>query len=227
MEDLKIKKLQNKLIMRIGGLLLLIVLLMTSCGTKERIVAVETEFGTMKFKLYDETPKHRDNFIKLAEQGFYDGLLFHRVISEFMIQGGDPESKNAGPEARLGGGGPGYQIPAEFGKKHVKGALAAARRGDAGNPEKESSGSQFYIVQGKPVLDQMLDMQEKQFNFKYTPEERAQYKKVGGTPFLDGNYTVFGEIIEGMDVIDKIAAVSKKPGDRPVNDIKMKVKVVK
>lgn len=213
--------------MRIAGFLVLLALLMTSCGSKERVVSVETEFGTMKFKLYDETPKHRDNFIKLAEQGFYDGLLFHRVISDFMIQGGDPESKNAGPEVRLGGGGPGYQIPAEIGKKHVKGALAAARRGDAGNPEKESSGSQFYIVQGKPVMDQMLDMQEKQFNFKYTPEERAQYKKVGGTSFLDGNYTVFGEIIEGMDVIDKIAAVDKRPGDRPVNDIKMKVKVIK
>lgn len=160
---------------------------------------IHTEFGDMKGILYNETPKHRDNFVKLAKSGFYDGLLFHRVINGFMIQGGDPSSKNAKPGQRLGGGDPGYTIPAEFNAslKHKRGALAAARTGDDVNPAKASSGSQFYIVQ---------------------PEK--------GTHFLDMNYTVFGEVTEGFDVIDKISLAQKDQADRPLKDIKMTVKIV-
>jgi len=160
----------------------------------EPIFDIVTSMGTIRIKLYNETPKHRDNFIKLATEGFYDGLLFHRVISDFMIQGGDPASKNATQGTRLGGGGPGYQIDAEIlpQLKHKKGALAAARLGDQVNPEKKSSGSQFYIVQNP-----------------------------NGTHFLDGQYTVFGETLKGLDVVDKIATVTKDQADRPVQDIKI------
>lgn len=192
----------------------------------ERIVEVSTDFGKMKIKLYNETPQHRDNFIKLAGEGFYDGLLFHRVISGFMIQGGDPGSKNATPEMMLGAGDVGYKVPAEINPAliHKKGTLCAARDG---NPEKASSGCQFYIVQGKVMSDIELDQMEQRMGTKYTPAQREIYKTVGGTPFLDNNYTVYGEVIEGMDVIDKIAAVKTKPGDRPVEDVKMTVKVIK
>jgi cyclophilin family peptidyl-prolyl cis-trans isomerase len=160
---------------------------------------IHTEFGDMKGILYNETPKHRDNFVKLAKSGFYNGLLFHRVIMGFMIQGGDPQSKNAKAGQQLGNGDPGYTTPAEFNAalKHKRGALAAARTGDEVNPAKASSGSQFYIVQ---------------------PEK--------GTHFLDMNYTVFGEVTEGFDVIDKIASASKDAHDRPLKDIKMTVKIV-
>jgi cyclophilin family peptidyl-prolyl cis-trans isomerase len=160
---------------------------------------IHTSLGDMKGILYNETPKHRDNFIKLAKSGYYDGTLFHRVIAGFMIQGGDPNSKNAKPGQQLGAGSPGYTIPAEFNPnlKHKKGALAAARTGDAGNPQKASSGSQFYIVEG-----------------------------AGGAHSLDNQYTVFGEITEGLDVISKIAAVPKDRADRPLTDIKMTVKIV-
>ncbi len=195
---------------------------MSSCN-KETILLIETDYGNMKVKLYDETPLHKANFIKLAKEGFYNDLLFHRVINGFMIQGGDPDSKDAPPTKRLGGGGPGYTINAEIGKYHFKGALSAARQGDAVNPEKKSSGSQFYIVQGKPVDDKMLDMMEKQKGIKYSIEDRKRYKEVGGTPFLDNEYTVFGEVIEGLDVIDKIGKVQTAPGDRPVKDVKMKI----
>ncbi|MBL0341032.1 MAG: peptidylprolyl isomerase [Bacteroidetes bacterium] len=192
----------------------------------DRIVEVSTSFGNMKIKLYNETPKHRDNFIKLASEKFYDGLLFHRVINGFMIQGGDPNSKNATPEAMLGGGDVGYKVPGEFNDKliHKKGTLCAARDG---NPEKASSGCQFYIVQGKKLTDQELDQLDKNRTVKYTPEQRTIYKTIGGTAFLDNNYTVYGEVIEGLDVIDKIAAVKTKPGDRPETDVKMTVKVIK
>lgn len=205
-------------------------LLFASCDqNKNRVVEIETEYGNMKFELFNETPQHRDNFIKLAKEGFYDDLLFHRVINRFMIQGGDPQSKDAAPDQNLGGGGPGYKIPAEIGRKHFKGALSAARQGDRVNPEMQSSGSQFYIVQGTPVNDAMLNQIEQTNNVQYTEEERAKYKEVGGTPNLDGKYTVFGQIIEGEEIIDKIATVetSKNPRDRPVKDIKMKVKVVR
>ncbi len=194
-------------------------------GTADKIVEISTIYGKMKIRLYNETPKHRDNFIKLASEGFYDGLLFHRVINGFMIQGGDPKSKNATPDVMLGGGDVGYKIPAEINDKliHKKGTLCAARDG---NPEKASSGCQFYIVQGKKLTDQELDGLDNNRTVKYTPEQRTAYKTLGGTAFLDNNYTVYGEVIEGMDVIDKIAAVKTKPGDRPVEDVKMTVKVI-
>lgn len=210
----------------------------TSTMTKEIIVEaphdclleMETSMGTLTIQLYDETPKHRDNFIKLAETGFYDELLFHRVIDGFMIQGGDPESKNATPKKRLGSGGPGYQVPAEFDDQyaHVKGALAAARQGDQVNPEKKSSGSQFYIVHGRPVDRDVLEGMEKRKGIEYTEETIAEYEANGGTPFLDGEYTVFGKVVKGMEVIDAIASTKTAQGDRPLKDVKiLKVRVIK
>ena len=192
---------------------------------KESMVDIITDFGTMRVKLYNETPKHRDNFLKLAKEGFYDGTLFHRVINSFMIQGGDPTSKTAGPDAQLGGGDIGYTIPAEFNPKlvHKKGALCAAR---TSNPEKASSGCQFYIVHGTPQSEQALAGTETQKGIKYTEEQRKEYIAHGGTPFLDMDYTVYGEVVSGLDVIDKIALTPTKPGDRPVKDVKMTMKVV-
>lgn len=265
---------------------LLIIAIMACSGSKtkagdgdERIVLIKTQFGDMKVKLYNETPQHRDNFIKLAQEGFYDGLLFHRVIKEFMIQGGDPESKDAPASKHLGSGGPGYEIPAEIvdGLYHKKGALAAARTGDNMNPERKSSGSQFYIVQGKVYNDSILDQFEEKLKFqaermeamkifkkdqahiqklqaegnvdsinaigiriqeqaeknvsesmyKINEERRKIYTTVGGTPHLDAAYTVFGEVIEGLNVIDSIANAQTAPGDRPLEDIKMTVEVLK
>ena len=191
------------------------------------LIEIETEFGTMTAELYNATPKHRDNFIKLAEEGYYNDLLFHRVISGFMIQGGDPDSRNAPAGKMLGMGGPAYQIPAEFVDTlaHVKGALAAAR---TSNPEKKSSGSQVYIVHGSgPMKEEMLNQIEASKGFHYSPELRKEYLEVGGTPFLDRDYTVFGRVIKGLDVIDKIAATQTAPGDRPVKDVKMKMRVIK
>lgn len=190
------------------------------------LVEIETDFGTMTAEFYNATPKHRDNFIKLAEEGYYNDLLFHRVIAGFMIQGGDPDSRNAAPGKSLGSGGPSYQIPAEFVDSlcHIKGAICAAR---TSNPEKKSSGSQFYIVQGSPVTDAQLTQMENSRGFHYTPEQRAAYLSLGGTPFLDHEYTVFGRIIKGLDVIDKIAATETAPGDRPKKDVKMKMHVIK
>jgi peptidyl-prolyl cis-trans isomerase B (cyclophilin B) len=194
-------------------------------NTKEHIVSITTEYGTMKIKLYNETPRHRDNFLKLATEGFYDGTLFHRVIKDFMIQGGDPTSKTAGPDVMLGSGDNGYTVPAEFNPAliHKKGALCAAR---TENPEKASSGCQFYIVQGKKMSDAELNQFDQNRPVKYTPEQRKTYAEVGGTPFLDMGYTVYGEVISGMEVIDKIAAAQTKPGDRPIKDVKMTVKIV-
>lgn len=243
-------------------------------------VKIETDLGDMVVKLYDETPQHRDNFLKLVNESFYDGLLFHRVIENFMIQGGDPNSKNASPGQNLGSGGPGYTIPAEFNPSlfHKKGALAAARLSDNVNPQKESSGSQFYIVQGQTYTNGALDTLELQINnrniqllnreymtkyqqelidlrdsgdmdafntrvseiqdevneaisqlepYTISAERRAAYTTVGGTPSLDDEYTVFGEVVEGLDVIDKIAAVETNDADRPLTDIKMKITVLK
>jgi len=189
-------------------------------------VKISTSYGDMVVKLYNETPQHRDKFLKLTNEHFFDSLLFHRVIKGFMIQGGDPLSKNAGPSQMLGSGDNGYTIPAEFNPKliHKKGALAAAR---TENPEKKSSGCQFYIVQGKPMTDAELNMMEQRTGTKYTEEQRNIYKTVGGTPFLDMSYTVFGEVVSGLDVIDKIAAVQTQPGDRPAQDVRMKVTLVK
>jgi peptidyl-prolyl cis-trans isomerase B (cyclophilin B) len=202
-------------------------ILMTACQEKETMIEITTDYGVMKAKLYDSTPKHKENMIKLIEEGFYDDLLFHRVINGFMIQGGDPESRNAPPQKQLGAGGPGYQIDAEIGALHFKGTLAAARTGDGANPQRRSSGSQFYIVQGRPVSESQLDLIAKQNGTTYTPEQIEKYKTEGGTPFLDNQYTVFGEVVEGLDVIDKIAAVRTAPGDRPVEDVKMKIRILK
>lgn len=193
------------------------------------LVELETEYGNMILKLYNDTPEHRDNFVKLVEQGYYDDLLFHRVIGNFMIQGGDPKSKGAKPNDRLGSGGPGYTIPAEFRDSliHQKGALAAARTGGPSNPEKRSSGSQFYIVQGRTLTAEAVAKTEAQKGIRYTKEQRDAYTTIGGTPFLDREYTVFGQVIEGMDVIDKIANVQTAPGDRPKKDLKMKLRMIK
>jgi cyclophilin family peptidyl-prolyl cis-trans isomerase len=196
---------------------------------KQTHILLSTSQGDIKMVLYNETPQHRDNFIKLVNEEFFNGTLFHRVIKDFMIQGGDPESKNAEPGQMLGNGGPGYTVPAEFNAQfiHKKGALSAARMGDSGNPKKASSGSQFYIVQGKKTIKPELLKIGKRNGIVYTAEQIKEYETNGGTPFLDMNYTVFGEVIEGFDVIDKIAAVKKGRGDRPVEDIKMTMKIVK
>ncbi len=195
---------------------------------KDCLVELSTDYGNMIIKLSNATPLHRDNFIKLVEEGFYNDLLFHRVISGFMIQGGDPRSRNAKPNAPLGSGGPGYQIPAEFVDSlvHIKGAIAAARTGDNVNPKRESSGSQFYIVHGQPQNVARLETLERQKGISYSDEQRKQYSELGGTPFLDQDYTVFGQVIEGLEVIDKIAASKTGRGDRPVKDVKMTLKVI-
>lgn len=194
------------------------------------LVEMKTSLGTMLIQLYDETPLHRDNFIKLAEQAFYNNLLFHRVIDGFMIQGGDPNSKNASANTNLGSGGPGYTIEAEFNPDlvHVAGALAAARQGDNVNPEKRSSGSQFYIVHGKPVQEDRLKAIGERAGLTYSPDIIKEYLANGGTPFLDNGYTVFGRVVDGMEVIEKVAKVQKDARDRPKEDVKIiSVKVIK
>lgn len=242
---------------------------------KETLLKIETSLGAIKVKLYNETPKHRDNFIKLAKDGMYNGTLFHRVIKDFMVQAGDPDSKNAPKGKMLGSGDVGYTVPAEFVYPkyfHKKGALSAARQGDDANPKKESSGCQFYIVTGKVYNDSTLLSMEHQKNegkvntafnalaqkhmkeiykmrkdndeeglyalqdkllaeaeveaakqpdFHFTPEQIEAYSTVGGTPHLDGEYTVFGEVIEGMDIIDKIQQVKTDRSDRPEEDVKI------
>ncbi len=259
-----------------------LVVMFSSCAgdKKDDVVTIKTQYGDMVIVLFDETPKHKENFLKLAREKFYDGTLFHRVIAGFMIQGGDPDSKNAAPDVNLGTGGPGYTVPAEFNSKffHEKGALAAARLGDQMNPKKESSGSQFYIVQGQviPELQLRLDQNKMlqalrgvQSTGKYkgmldtlqmvyetgdmnayadamlkcvprveritgmsvtvdvSPEKLKAYTTQGGVPFLDDQYTVFGKVIKGLEVIDKIAAVQTGPGDRPVENVAMTVTVEK
>lgn len=269
----------------IFSILIALSLLQISCVNsqnnkkQENLVKIETTYGDMTIRLFNQTPAHRDNFIKLANEGFYNGLLFHRVIKDFMIQGGDPDSKDAEPGKRLGGGDPGYTLPAEIDSTlfHKRGVLAAARRGGPDNPEKRSSGSQFYIVQGAVFTEGALDTMEmkmnvqrqrmimqKHFNaaqtelnqlkqagdqdqfniriaevreqanqevgqltpLKISPEKRKAYTAVGGYPSLDNEYTIFGEVIEGLDVLDKIAAVETDQFDRPLKNIKMKVKVL-
>lgn len=198
-------------------------------SNKNSIVLIETDFGAMKFKLFDETPKHKANFIKLVKEGFYDELLFHRVINKFMIQGGDPDSKNAAKGIMLGNGGPGYTIAAEFNDSllHYKGALAAARMGDNVNPDKASSGSQFYIVQGQVIKKELLKQFEQRSGNVYNDQQKEIYANLGGTPHLDGAYTVFGLLFEGMDVLDKIAAVQCDSRNRPLEDVKMKISLVR
>ena len=254
-------------------------LLVTGCAQKsDQVVTISTPYGDMIAILYDETPKHKENFLKLVGKGYYDSLLFHRVIQGFMIQGGDPDSKHASRSQRLGNGGPGYTIPAEFNPKliHVKGALSAARLSDQMNPEKASSGSQFYIVQGakqsesqlrvdhekynralqqffqKPdnqsyrdsinffmqhgdqkgfqsYLERLQPVVEEQLhvsvNRDIAPEALEAYTTIGGTPQLDGDYTVFGKVIHGRDVIDKIEAVQCDINNRPVEDVRMTITV--
>ncbi len=194
-------------------------------------VIIHTSMGDIGIKLYEDTPIHRENFLKLAHDHFYDSTLFHRVIKDFMVQGGDPYSKDEAKKAQAGSGGPGYTLPAEILPQyfHKKGALAAARLGDQMNPKRESSGSQFYLVQGKPMSETEIDRAEAQMkgvlgkDFKFSPAAREAYKTVGGSPWLDQQYTIFGEVISGLDVIDKIAAVEKLPGDRPKVDIMMTI----
>lgn len=249
----------------------------TTNSEKDNVmVRIETSIGNIDIKLYDETPLHRDNFITLINEGFYDDQLFHRVINDFMIQGGDPDSKKPGLNTQLGSGGPGYKIPAEINADlfHKKGALAAARLGDNVNPEKESSGSQFYIVKGTVFTMQELDDLELKINnsikqqryseifrdlekkylndnitpdyneisrqaaeiitedsktpdiFKFSEQQRDAYTETGGTPHLDGSYTVFGETINGFDVIDAIASQQTDSSDRPIEDIKMKIVIL-
>lgn len=259
---------------------LVLVVVFASCASadKDYLITIKTKHGDMKAILYDETPKHKENFIKLAREGFFDSTLFHRVIKEFMIQGGDPESKGAPIYQRLGSGGPGYTIPAEFNKKfiHIKGALSAARQPDQVNPQKESSGSQFYIVQGKVWSKEELTMdmnklgmaaqqmmqkpandsiKQMLFNIYQTegpnaygkklvelkdfieedmqidvskeisPERLEAYTTIGGVPHLDDEYTVFGKVISGLNVLDSIANVKTDPYNRPQDDMMMTVEV--
>lgn len=191
-------------------------------------VLFKTSEGDITIALYDNTPKHKENFLKLVKDGYYNGILFHRIIQGFMIQTGDPESKGAPAGKMLGNGGPGYTIPAEFKPEnyHKRGAVAAARQGDQVNPTKASSGSQFYIVDGKPFNASMMAQISYQYGKAFTDEQRKVYETIGGAPFLDGDYTVFGEVVEGLEVIDKIAAVQCGAQDRPVNDVTMKMTII-
>lgn len=272
--------------------ILLSIVLITICGNAyaqeqfmDETIVISTSKGDIQLKLYKDTPLHGNNFIKLANEGFFDSVLFHRVIEGFMIQGGDPDSKGAKPGIQLGEGGPGYDIPAEIlpNHMHVRGVLAAAREGDDVNPKRLSSGSQFYIVQGKKFTDTDLDNSEKKVNsrtrqtifgrildnpanktlrdrfysdelkkdstqyqalldsintivetefaktkpFVIPVDKREIYKTIGGAPHLDGSYTIFGEVISGIEVVDKIAAVKRDEHDRPLEDVMMKVKVLK
>ncbi|MDR1896679.1 MAG: peptidylprolyl isomerase [Prevotellaceae bacterium] len=209
------------------SVLSLSVLLFAACAKKENVkVLLETTEGNIVIRLYDDTPQHRDNFVKLVKDGYYDGVIFHRVIETFMIQGGDPDSKNPKPDAVYGKGGPDYKIPAEIlpNRYHKKGVLAAAR---TNNPKKESSGSQFYIVQGRVYdAEELTELeQNKKINtpdFKFGEEAKKDYAKIGGTPHLDGEYSVFGEVTEGLEVVDKIAAQETNANDRPLKDVIIK-----
>lgn len=192
---------------------------------------IVTDFGEIHIKLYEETPEHRNNFLKLAKEGLYNGTTFHRVMNEFMIQGGDPNSKDPAKKDMAGRGGPGYTLPGNLntGFIHKKGALAAARQPDQVNPQRRSSGSQFYIVHGRTFTDKEIDRFEQQIkmvmgqDFAYTPEQREAYKNMGGAPWLDKQYTIFGEVISGLDVVDKIAQVEVGRANKPVKDVTMEV----
>ena len=202
---------------------------------RKKDVLLQTSMGDITLRLSESTPLHRDNFLKLVKQGFYDSILFHRVINNFMIQAGDPGSKTAIAGKPLGGGGPGYTVPAEFRTTlfHKKGVLAAARQSDDVNPDKASSGSQFYITQGKKFTDAGLDSVEtvRLKGRKIPADQREVYKTIGGTPQLDQGYTVFGEVVKGLEVVDTIAAVPTSKGadrDRPLENVSIiKAKLVK
>jgi peptidyl-prolyl cis-trans isomerase B (cyclophilin B) len=205
----------------------LAVMLLTGTGCtkkeKEYQAVISTNYGDITILLYNSTPKHRDNFIKLVNEGFYTDLLFHRVIANFMIQGGDPQSKNTASDAMLGGGSPGYTIDAEIGAPHVRGALAAAR---TANPQKASSGSQFYIVTGKKLSAEELSQIETYKKIKYNDVQRQLYLEKGGYPDLDMEYTVFGEVVSGIEVADKISMVEKDNRDKPLQNVKMSIKMI-
>lgn len=191
----------------------------------ETLVEIDTDMGKIKVKLFNDTPLHRDNFIKNVKEHRYDGLLFHRVIKQFMIQGGDIDSKDAPMDKHLGDGDPGYTIPAEIVYPkyfHKRGMLCAARTSDDENPERASSGTQFYIVTGKFYTEMELDKMEKNDKKTFTPEERQAYMLEGGAPHLDNKYTVFGEVVKGMKTVDKIQFVETNENDRPLKNIKIK-----
>lgn len=189
---------------------------------KNSYVRIKTEYGQCIIRLYNATPKHRDNFIKLVKKGFYNGTLFHRVIQNFMIQGGDPNSKTAKPGVMLGNGDVGYRVDAEFRDSlfHKRGVLAAARDD---NPQKASSGCQFYIVEGLRLDDAGITANEKRLGHKIPDSQKDYYKSVGGVPHLDGLYTVFGELVVGLDMVDRIAALATDANNRPVKDVPMTI----
>ncbi len=212
--------------MRLHWLLFVVFSLVGCESNNKSYVEITTDFGTMKFMLYDSTPQHRDNFIKLTKEGFYDSLLFHRVIDGFMIQGGDPASKNAPKGEVLGKGGPGYTIPAEISAPHFKGTLAAARQPDNINPMRVSSGSQFFIVHGKSFDELQLGYIELEKGISYNEAQKELYREVGGYPLLDNEYTVFGEMVEGMEVLEKIVKVQTDRYKRPLEDVRMQIKII-
>lgn len=218
---------------KLFAICLLVAGLLTSVHSQaqdvETLVQIDTDMGKIKVKLFNDTPQHRDNFIKNVKEKRYDGLLFHRVIKQFMIQGGDINSKDAPVEQHLGDGDPGYTIPAEIVYPkyfHKRGMLCAARTSDDENPERASSGTQFYIVTGKFYTEMELDKMEKSDNKTFTPEERQAYMLEGGAPHLDNKYTVFGEVVKGMKVVDKIQFVETNEDDRPLKNIKIKTMTI-
>ena len=192
----------------------------TQAQEKETLVLIKTSLGDITVKLYNDTPLHRDNFIKLINEGWYNNSPFHRVINNFMIQGGHNQDGSVDP---------GYTIPAEFRSNHIhkKGALAAARQGDHVNPKKASSGCQFYIVQGQVLTDAHIQMYQQRMGLTFTQEQIEAYTTVGGTPHLDGEYTVFGEVVEGLEIIDKIAKVKTGYMDVPVEAVTMTIEILK
>jgi len=203
-----------------------LLLMMTSCQSNAQTYTIETNLGNIQVKLYDKTPLHKENFEKLVAEQFYDSVLFHRIIPGFMIQTGDPVTKPVSNKDGLDNKN--YTVPAEFVPEyfHKKGALAAARFGDAVNPEKRSSSSQFYIVQGRTFTDEELDQIEENLHIQFSEFQRGIYKAIGGTPFLDQNYTVFGEVVKGMEVVDAIASVPTGAGDFPIKDVRI-LRIVK
>ena len=211
----------------------MVLLTMTGIRAQQR-VKIHTTMGDIVVKLYDETPIHRDNFLKLVREGYYDGTLMHRVIRGFMIQGGDPNSKGAAPDKMLGGGSPDYTLEAEIreGLYHKRGALAAARKDDKDNPERRSSGSQFYIVWGRTFSPRQMEYLVERMKAEnpdtggMTPSQREIYATYGGTPHLDGKYTVFGEVVEGLDVVEKIQNVPTNSADRPLEDVVVSMEVM-
>lgn len=207
-------------------LTLALTMLFGCSGSSPSRVEVTTNQGNFEIRLYDETIQYKKNFIKLAEEGFYDSLLFHRVIPDVIIQGGDPESRHAPKGKFLGRGNVDYTIAPDFRYVHTYGAVSGARLSNEVNPRKESSGSQFFIVVGHPVTDADLDQIEQERGFTYTPEQRRLYKLVGGIPQFDKEYSVFGEVTEGMDIVKKISRLARDANDRPVEDVIMMMKTL-